>query len=171
MKKIYFAGKFNIVKDNNLPLEQRLENDFRSIILGSSKKLTYADNNLFLNKHYQYIGPFYCEKASNGDYTSTDCDVVINTEYEYVKNCDIYLALLDESFSVGTIVELDWALDMNKEIIIYYKEESSNYQIKSDYWFAIANALKKSNKITIKSFTKLEEVIDSIKKEILKNEI
>lgn len=171
MKKIYFAGKFSLIKDNTLTLEQRLKNDFRSIILGSSKKLTYADDNLLLNNHYQYIGPFYCEKASNGDYTSTDCNVVINTEYEYVKSCDVYLALLDEKFSVGTIVELGWALDMNKKIIIYYKEESSNYQIKSDYWFAIVNALKKSNKITIKSFTKLEEVITSIKKEILENEI
>lgn len=33
MKKIYFAGKFTLEKDDNLSLSEKLVNDFRSIIL------------------------------------------------------------------------------------------------------------------------------------------
>ena len=49
MKKIYFAGKFDLIKDKNLPLDERLVNDFRSKILGDSKKLTYAAKDLKLD--------------------------------------------------------------------------------------------------------------------------
>ena len=78
--KIYFGGKFNILpKGESLP--QRLINDFRSILLGDSKKMTFASENVTL-KYYDilYKGPFYCEQASNGDYTSTDCEVVVTEE-------------------------------------------------------------------------------------------
>ena len=59
LKKIYFAGKFNLLKDKNLPLEERLVNDFRAIILGTPKKLTYADDNVKVKNKYIYKGPFY----------------------------------------------------------------------------------------------------------------
>ncbi len=167
MKKIYFAGKFNLIKDKSIPLCERLINDFRSLILGDSKKLTYADNNLLLSANCKYSGPFYCEQASNGDYTSTDCNEVLNAEYSSVKDSDIYLALFDENFSVGTIVELGWALNLNKDIIIYYKLEDSNYAIKSEYWFAIADALKRSKKVKLYSFKDINEAVESIKKEVL----
>ena len=144
MKRIYFAGKFNIIKNDNLPLEERLIHDFRSKILGSSKKLIYADDNLILDNGYIYSGPFYCEQASNGDFTSTDCNVVLNSEYKAVSKCDIYFVLFDRKFSVGSIVELGWALEMNKDIVIFYEEEESEHDIKSEYWFAIANALSRS---------------------------
>lgn len=171
MKKIYFAGKFNLIKDKKKPLSERLVNDFRSIILGDSKKLTYAEDNLKINDQYVYSGPFYCEQASNGDYTSTDCNTVLSVEFDSVKNCDIYFALLDESFSVGTIVELGWALVMNKNIVIYYKEEDSKYQIKSDYWFAIGDAINRSKNIKVSSFKTIEEAISKIRKEVLEYEV
>lgn len=171
MEKIYFAGKFNLLKDKSKTLAERLVNDYRSIILGESKKLTYADENLRLNNDYIYKGPFYCEQASNGDFTSTDCNVVLNAEYEAVKDCDIYFAVFDEHFSVGTIVELEWAIQMNKKIIIFYKEEASNYQIKSDYWFAIADALKRGKNVKVNSFNNINEVINKIKEGSVFNEI
>ena len=171
MKKIYFAGKFNIIKDKKLSLEKRLVNDFRAQILGNSKKLTYADENTKLNENYIYKGPFYCEQASNGDFTSTDCNVVLNSEYKAVSESDIYFAVFDENFSVGTIVELGWAIDLNKQIIIFYKEEASNYQIKSEYWFAIADAMKRSNKIKVYKFNNIKEVINEIKEGSVLNEI
>ena len=163
MKKVYFAGKFNLIKDKKLPLHERLVNDFRAKILEDSMKLTYASSNLYLNDKYQYTGPFYCEQASNGDFTSTDCNVVLNSEYESVSNCDIYLALFDENFSVGTVVELGWAVKMDKEIVIFYKEEDSHYDIKSEYWFAIADALKRSNKVKVYKFNDIESVVNQIK--------
>lgn len=163
MKKIYFAGKFNLLKDKTKSLEERLVNDYRSIILGSAKKLTYAKDNLRLDNKRIYNGPFYCEQASNGDFTSTDCSVVLKSEYEAVKNTDIYFALFDENFSVGTIVELGWAVEMGKKIIIFYKEEESKYQIKSDYWFAIADALKRGKNVIVHKFININEVIEKIK--------
>lgn len=164
MKRIYFAGKFNLIKNNDLSLEERLANDFRSKILGSSKKLTYADENLKLENGYIYNGPFYCEQASNGDFTSTDCGTVLKAEYKAVNECDIYFVLFDQKFSVGSIVELDWALEMNKDIIIFYEEEESAYNIKSEYWFAIANALAKSRRVKAFKFNDINKVIDEITK-------
>lgn len=171
MKRIYFGGKFNIIKDKSLSLEKRLVNDFRSKILGNAKRLTYYDDNVKLDNGYIYNGPFYCEQASNGDFTSTDCNVVLNSEYEAVLSSDIYFVLFDQKFSVGSIVELDWAISMNKNIIIFYEEEDSNYNIKSEYWFAIANALKKSNKVKVFKFNDINKVIDEIKKGVIFNEV
>ena len=171
MKKIYFAGKFNLDKNKNKSLSERLVNDYRAKILESSKKLTYADENLKLSSGYIYTGPFYCEKASNGDFTSTDCNAVLNAEYEAVSNSDIYLAVFDQNFSVGTIVELDWAINMNKEIIIFYQEEESKYDIKSEYWFAIANALQRSEKTKVYKFNDIEDVVKEIKKGVIFDEI
>lgn len=171
MKKIYFAGKFNLDKNKDKSLSQRLINDYRSKILDGSEKLTYATDNVGLSNGYIYSGPFYCEKASNGDFTSTDCNTVLNAEYEAVNKSDIYFALFDQNFSVGTIVELDWAINMNKEIIIFYQEEESKYDIKSEYWFAIANALQRSNKVKVYKFNNINKVVEKIKEGEIFNEI
>ena len=153
MKKIYFAGKFTLEKDDNLSLSEKLVNDFRSIILCDSKKLTYATDNLKLNNKYIYSGPFYCEQASNGDYTSTDCNVVLDAEYKSVSDCDVYFAMFDENFSVGTIVELGWALNLDKDIIIYYKEEDSKYRIKSDNFATVYSLIKHQHLLYICALT------------------
>lgn len=171
MKRIYFAGKFKLDKNKNLPLKERLKDDFRAKILGGAKKLIYANDNLKLNNGYIYTGPFYCEQASNGDFTSTDCEVVLKAEYKAVNESDIYFALFDQNFSVGTIVELDWAIEMDKEIVIFYEEESSQYNIKSEYWFAITNALLRSNKIKVFKFNHIDYVISEIKRGEIFNEV
>lgn len=166
-KKIYFAGKFNLSKDKNLPLHERLVNDFRSIILKDAKLMVQASKNLKLNNHYIYNGPFYCEEASNGNFTSTDCNVVLNAEFEAVKNSDIYLVVFNSSFSVGSIVELEWALNLKKEIVIFYQEEASNYTIKSEYWFAIADALNKSKKVKVYHYKNDSDLCKLIEKNVL----
>lgn len=172
MKKIYFAGKFNLDKNKEKSLEQRLTNDYRTKILDDSKKLTYANDNLKLSNGYIYNGPFYCEKASNGDFTSTDCNEVLNSEYEAVNKSDIYLAVFDESFSVGTVVELGWAIAMNKQIVIFYKEEEeSKYDIKSEYWFAIANALKRSKKVKVYKYNDINKIVEMVKDGVIFNEV
>ena len=167
MRKVYFAGKFNLINDKSLSLKERLVNDFRSILLGDSYLLTYSKDNLKLNENYIYMGPFYCEQASNGDFTSTDCNVVLENEYKAVIDSDIYVVVFGDSFSVGSIVELNWALENNKEIVIIYKEEKSKYTIKSEYWFAIANALKRSNNVKLYKYSDDFE-INQILNEVLK---
>ncbi len=171
MKRIYFAGKFKLHENKSLPLSKRLEQDFRAKVLENPEKLTYAEDNLKLKNGIIYSGPFYCEQASCGDFTSTDCNVVLKAEYEAVSNSDVYFALFDQKFSVGTIVELDWAIEMNKEIIIFYKEEESEHDIKSEYWFAIANALSKSDKVKVFKFNEIDKVVDIIKEGVIFNEI
>jgi hypothetical protein len=140
MKRIYFAGKFNLSNDYS-SLSDRLVNDYRSRILGDSKKLTYYSDCLTL-KSYNiiYNGCFYCEQASNGDFTSTDCETVVTEETKQVLSSDIVCCVFDKSFSVGTVVELMDAVKSKKRVAIFYKNEATNYDIKSEYWFAITRA-------------------------------
>lgn len=161
MKKIYFAGKFNKCKQEKT-LEKMLKNDYRSKLLKDAKLLTYYQPDLIVNGKFIYAGPFYCEQASNGDYTSTDCNVVLDAEYNFIKNSDIFVVVLGENFSPGTIVELGWAIQQNKQIIILYKEEPSAYNIKSEYWFAIADAVKRSKNLTIQKYQTEDEIVSLI---------
>ncbi len=174
MKKIYFSGKFNRIKEPCLSLVQSLENDYRAHILGSSRLLTFYTKDLIVDNRFIYSGPFYCEQASNGKFTSNDCKTVLRAELAAVKNCDVFFAVFNESFSVGSIVELEWALLFKKEIVILYKEEESAYQIKSEYWFAIADALRQSPQTKIYSYcdnNDLSALIQSVLKEVVCHEI
>lgn len=54
MKKIYFAGKFDLSGNGNT-LAEKLKNDYRSIILGDSKKLTIASKNLKLDRWLKFV--------------------------------------------------------------------------------------------------------------------
>lgn len=140
--KIFFGGKFDLSASGK-ELHQRLKNDYRSTLLGDPKKLAFADSSVKLKDYpISYKGTFYCEKASNGDYTSTDCEVVSSEEIEAIMHADIFCCVFDLHFSVGTIVELIEAAFARKRIVIFYKNEDSNYAIKSEYWFAITRALK-----------------------------
>ncbi len=167
MKRVYFSGKFN--KSKNTILPDALSYDYRALLLGSATDLAFAQPNLIVDNSFIYSGPFYCEEASKGNYTSTDCNTVLNAEFEAVKNSQTFVCVFSESFSVGTVVELGWAIEQNKEIIILYKEEEGNYAIKSEYWFAIANAMQKSNKIKVYKYQKYDEISLIIKK-LLKGE-
>lgn len=76
------------------------------------------DPNLTVWETYRYGGPFYCEQASQGVFTSTDRVVVPTAERSFVENCDAYVAVFGDSFSVGTVVELGWAIELNKSIAV-----------------------------------------------------
>ncbi len=154
-KRVYFAGKFHFEGEGDLAT--RLQNDYRAILLKNSALLVYAQENLQLGKHI-YVGPFYCEQASTGCYTSTDCNAVLKAEYTSVKNSDVFVAVFDESFSAGTVVELGWAIAQNKEILILYKEkEDSRYSLSSEYWFAIADAIHRGKRVQVHSYREERE--------------
>lgn len=157
-KTVYCAGKFTMHKDRSLPLEERLTEDYRSVLLGDSAKLVKYDPELTVFGDYRYGGPFYCEQASEGVFTSTDCVAVLTAERASVENCDIYVAVFGESFSVGTVVELGWAIEFNKSIIILYKRQESAYSISSEYWFAIADAMQRSKKVRISPYNEENEI-------------
>ncbi len=164
MKKVYFAGKFNKSKQKGLPLSAALSEDYRAKLLQDSKLLTYYQRNLVVGGKFEYAGPFYCEQASGGNFTSTDCNEVLNAEYNFILSSDIFAAVLGESFSVGSIVELGWALNAGKQIILLYQEEDSAYTIKSEYWFAIADALKRSKNLVVRKYKDYSEIVNLISK-------
>lgn len=152
--KIYFAGKFNLAKTTE-KLSIRLKDDYRSYLLGSSEKLTFSTTEGILKNYpIHYSGCFYCEQASEGDYTSTDCEVVVREEVKAIMSADIFCCVFDFDFSVGTVVELMDAAIAKKQIVIFYKNEENSYTIKSEYWFAITRALEicKSNNTKIEIF-------------------
>ena len=60
---------------------------------------------------------------------------------------------------------------MNKEIIIFYEEEESKHDIKSEYWFAIANALLKSNRVRVFKFNDINKVVNIIKEGSIFDEV
>ena len=59
-------------------------------------------------------------------------------------------------------MELGWALENNKKIIIFYQEEDTAYDIKSEYWFAIANAIKRSKDLIIRKYKTYSELTPMI---------
>lgn len=150
MKKVYFAGKFDLSPDPSLSLAERLKEDYRTLLAGD---ISYAREPFMLYDSFLYLGPFYSEQASDGDFTSTDCNTVLGAEAASVDACDVLVVVFGEAFSVGSIVELGWAVEKKKEIIILYKEESgSPYDIRSEYWFAIADAKRRGAYVSVAAY-------------------
>ena len=163
MKSIFCGGKFKISSDKSLPMAERIKEDYRSYLLKDPNKFLYAHSGSIILDQFIYKGTFYCEKASNGDYTSTDCNSVLKEEYKALSESDIFLCVFDDTFSVGTVVELNWAVNLNKEIIICFQnKDDSPYNIKSEYWFAIVDALNRTNNVKIFSFNTYQELLDLI---------
>jgi len=167
MNKVYLSGKFDKKTAPDTGLAQQLCNDWRAILLGNANKLVNSATNVKINDKYTYSGPFYCEQASNGEFTSTDCTVVVSTEKSAVTNCDIFVAVFDENYSPGTVVELGWALNAGKHIYILYKNQDSKYSIKSEHWFAITDAQMRAKNIHVFSYNDKLEMLDTIKNKIL----
>lgn len=162
-KSIYFAGKFRLCPGKQLPLDQRLTEDFRARLLGMPERLVRYDPDLTVMEQFHYAGPFYCEQASEGVYTSTDCVTVLTAERQSVERCDIYVAVFSESFSVGTVVELGWAIELDKTIVILYQPQESSYSIASEYWFAIADALKRGRQVKVATYREDAEIPDLLR--------
>ncbi|MDE6250444.1 MAG: nucleoside 2-deoxyribosyltransferase [Alphaproteobacteria bacterium] len=167
MKKVYLSGKFNKTAEPGAQLAHRLRNDYRAILLGDENKLVTAADNVKLNDKYSYSGPFYCEQASTGEFTSTECNVVVAAERMAVDKCDVFIAVFDEQCSPGTIVELGWALNAGKQIYILYKPQESKYTIKSEHWFPITDAQMRDKRAQTFAYMNTSEMLDIIKNKIL----
>ena len=172
--KVYIATKFKLNNNTELALEDRLVDDIRSKLLGDSKKLAYFNSSsacLIKTKNLNdrkivYNGPFYCEEASSGILTSTDCNEVVSKELTAVDECDTFIVYFDENFSCGSVVELMYAVSRSKNVLVIYKEEASvKYETKSEHWFAIVSALKLSpaRRINVVAVKSEDEVLGVIK--------
>lgn len=142
--KVYIAKRFD--KRYSEDGELLLDGDIRD------KKLSLIGRNLrdyasdcFIDiesiGECHYIEPFFNERASNGELTSSDCDEVVRVERGLVKLSDIFICYIDSEVSVGSISELVYAATLGKRIIVYYKNESEvEYSLKSSSWFGLKMA-------------------------------
>ena len=96
---------------------------------------------------------------------------MISTEYSQVKSCDIFVVVFDKSLSTGAVTELAWAINHKKQIYILYIKQPSSHDIKSDYWFAIADAMRRNKNTTVIAYETESEIIEIIKQNILKEHI
>lgn len=148
LPKVYIASKF--IK-NNKNGKLSFKNDFRSKLLGNEDKLLDYNFKSYIYDKYQYLGPFYNEKASNGNLTNTECESVVKCENLLIDRCDIFIAYIDEEKSPGTITELTYAAFKNKKIIVFYKPDKNNkYKIATDSWYPIISAQEVVGKEKIK---------------------
>ncbi len=150
--KLYFASRFR--KEMINETEFTLKNDFRTTLIGKEKDFTDFNNHSFIEKngkiHYQYLGPFYNEQASDGSLTSTICEEVVKTENTLIDKCDTFMVYFDKKFSPGSITELTYASFKGKNIIIFYQiQEDVTYELKSDNWFPIVSSIMVAGKENI----------------------
>ena len=123
-----------------------LKNDFRAKLIGKEEDFTNFNNHSFIKSSngkllYQYLGPFYNEKASDGELTSTVCCEVVQTENDLIDKCDIFMAYFDSKLSPGSITELTYASLQKKKIVIFYQvEDNISYELKSSNWYPIVSA-------------------------------
>lgn len=144
LPKVYIAARF--IKTKYQDGSWDLADDFRSNLIGDATLFMDFNSCSFIkdnsgNYKYQFIGPFYNEKASTGDLTSSICDEVVNTESKLIDKCDIFMVYLDDKVSPGGISELMYAVMKNKEIVIFYKvNEDVDYELHTDNWYPITQA-------------------------------
>ena len=144
LPKIYFACQFNkkMLDDRRFTLK----GDFRTKLIGNEDDFTNFNNHSFIKNSdgkllYQYLGPFYNEKASDGKLTSTVCCDVVQTENDLIDKCDIFMAYFDSKLSPGSITELTYASLQKKKIVIFYQvEDNISYELKSSNWYPIVSA-------------------------------
>lgn len=160
--KVYIASKF--IKNG-----KSFADDFRTTLIGSEKDFVDFNNHSFIddfggNIKYQYLGPFYNEKASDGQLTSSVCEEVVNTENALIRKCDIFIVFLNETCSPGSIAELIYAATLNKKIIIFYiKESDVSYEMKSSNWYPIVTAKSLADNVNIVEVSDTNEIIERIK--------
>lgn len=163
LPKVYIGAKFNKDKDSSF------KNDFRVSLIGAEEKFINYNNESYItdlddNLKYQYLGPFYNEKASSGDLTSTICDEVVQSERKLIENCDTFIVYLDLEFSPGSIAELTYAATLNKNILIIYKSENNiKYELKSSNWFPITMAKQLATNVKLIQINSEDEITKIIK--------
>ncbi len=75
----------------------------------------------------------------------------------------MFFRVLDASFSVGTVVEIEWAIQNKKPIIIFYKaDQGKKYDFRSEYWFVIADVKDRAQKSLIVEYTLQTEVVNAV---------
>ena len=159
LPKVYIASKFIKSYENN---KLSFKNDFRTKLIGNNNFINFNYNSFIFDK-YQYLGPFYNEKAGNGNLTNTECEKVVKCENALIDRCDIFMIYLSDELSPGSITELTYASMLKKEIVIFYKTDKNNkYEYAIDSWYPIVSAKEVAgyDKVKIIKVNNEEEIIN-----------
>ena len=165
MKKvIYFGGNFEFqYKDYS---KDKLEKDYRAIILGGADKMLHTPDNetktVEIRSRVEYAGPFYFYEEG------TSASDIVHNEYQMVKSATDVVFLLDNVNSPGTISELIHAAYSNKQIHIFYiglkhDDGEPENDVNSMQWYPITMAQIISDKVWLCECKDKEDAIDKIK--------
>ena len=169
-RKIYFGGNFEFqYKDYS---KEKLENDYRAIILGDADKMLHTPTNetktVEIRPGVEYVGPFYFYEEG------TTANNIVRNEYQMVMASSDVIFLLDNVNSPGTISELIHAAYNNKNIYIFYIEmkhddgEPEN-DVDSLQWYPITMSQIISNKVRLYKCRDKNDAVVNIQ-ELIKNE-
>jgi len=136
MESCYIAAPFLYGEDNSL------SKDIRSIALGNASFLLYPSASpamiTFCGHTYAYIGPFWFEETSDGQFTDCDSSAVVLREKHLIDQADVFIAVLDDSSAPGTITELVYAATAGKKIfVVYFRMDNTECDFPSPFWYPI----------------------------------
>lgn len=168
--KIYIAARF--IKERSENGELSFSKDFRTRMIGCEDNFMNFNSCSFIRDKKdngkilaQYVGPFYNEKASDGEFTNDSCRKVVMAENRLVECCDIFAVYFDKCGSYGGITEMMYALRLGKKIFIYFEDEGDiNYNLKSSSWYPITFAMLTDQNITAVPVCSGEEAGKEIEK-------
>lgn len=163
LPKVYIASRF--IKDR-IGDDYSFKNDFRSKLIGEECDFMNFNSHSYIIDDIpiaQYIGPFWNEKASNGELTSDSCTDVVLTENDLIEKCDIFIAYFDEILSPGGITELIYAVMLKKKIVIFFKAENDiHYSTKSSAWYPIVFSTCMNENAIVKQIDSSKQLLDEI---------
>ena len=134
INKLYCAGAFSFdYLEKNYKKKEKM--DYRAKILGNINLLLAKQDYVILKPNLYYIGPFYFETDGMID------ELIVKEEIKMIKNCTHIIFLLDSGCCPGTIAELIFAVNLKKDISIFYIKRKDNEETESDLhtpcWFPI----------------------------------
>jgi len=107
----------------------------------------------------EYTGPFYYEETANGVFSDSDCFGVVTKELSLIEESDVLIAVFDGTLAPGTVSELIYAAGQQKEILIFYKSVSADYDFDSLYWYPIVAAQELNLLVIATPFEDIKEVL------------
>jgi hypothetical protein len=142
-KKIYLAGKIS-------------KNGWRGALI-ELRGLTWSDAPVLMGHHF-YVGPFFvsCDhgcyhiptghgsgkitaKVCNDDFPPLTRAQVHHHCLSAINTCDVVVAYINEPECYGTVVEIQYALDKNKRVIVCFAEGIATPEV-NEYWLCCQKA-------------------------------
>lgn len=140
--KVFLAGPFkNKIKDG------KIEEGYKELLLNIKRVLNDLGYDVHLALERECWGAEF--------WTDEECT---KRDYQEIKESDAVIALFDETFSGGVHVELGWASEMKKKIIIITN--------KKDNLCSLIKGMGTISKCNFIEFDNIEEIFQKLKQEV-----